>query len=135
MLNIYLYNTATGQVLATAGYDERGDGAAARTLVLGTINPLTEYAPAGVKTARPVFSPALTIDKFAITADAVDSATISNIPAGTVAKIFKDGDSVPRAAATVNDGSLVLQVDTAGQYKIVLSNFPRQDTTFIVVAA
>lgn len=135
MINFYYYDTATGRVLAIGGYEERGDGAPARALGSGVISPASEYAPGGVKTARPEFSPALAIDKLSITADAVDGATVTNIPAGTTAKVFKDGDSVPRAAILVNDGTLLLQADSAGSYQIVFSKFPTQDTTFTVVAA
>lgn len=134
MINFYYYDTATGRVLATGGYEERGDGAAARALGSGVISPASEYAPGGVKTARPVFAPALAIDKVTITANAIDGATITNIPAGTTVKVFKDGDSVPRAAVLVNDGSLLLQADSAGSYQIVLSKFPTQDATFTVTA-
>jgi len=134
MINFYYYDTATGRVLAIGSYEERGDGAAARALGSGVISPASEYAPGGVKTARPVFAPALAINKLSITADAVDGATITNIPAGTVAKIYKDGDALPRAAIVVNDGSLLLQADSAGSYQLVFSNFPRQETTFTVQA-
>lgn len=134
MINFYYYDTATGRVLATGGYEERGDGAAARALGSGVIVPATEYAPGGVKTARPVFAPALAIDKLTILANAVDGATITNIPAGTTAKIYKDGDSLPRAAILINDGTLLLQADSAGSYQIVFSKFPTQDTTFTVSA-
>lgn len=134
MINFYYYDTATGRILATGAYEERGDGAAARALAVGTISPSTQYAPGGVKTTRPVFSPALAIDKATITADMVDGATVSNIPAGSVVKVFKDGDAVPRAAVTVNDGSLVLQSDSAGTYQIVITNFPTQEVSFTVVA-
>jgi hypothetical protein len=134
MLNFYYYDTATGRVLARGSYDERGDGAAARAIAVGTINPSTEYAPAGVKTARPLFAPALAIDKLAILADATDQATISNITAGTIAKIYKDQDALPRAVATVNDGALAVRADTAGAYLIVLSNFPAQEQSFTVQA-
>lgn len=134
MINFFYYDTATGRVLATGAYDDRGDGAAARAIGSGAINPATEYAPAGVKTARPVFNPALVLDKLLILADAADGATVTNIPAGTVAKIFKDTDSVPRGAIVVADGSLVLRADSAGSYQIVLSNFPTQEQVFTVLA-
>lgn len=134
MINFYYYDTATGRVLATGSYDDRGDGAAARAIAAGPINPATEYAPAGVKTARPLFAPALVIDKLAIVADAVDGATITNIPVGATAKVFKDGDALPRAAIVVSDGSLVLRTDSAGSLLIVLSNFPTQEQTFTVHA-
>lgn len=133
MLQFYIYNSATGQVLARAFYDEIGDGAAARAVGTGIINPSTEYAPAGVKTARPVFVN-LALDKLVIAADGIDGATITNVPASTVVKVFKDQDKFPRGVVTVNDGSFVLKVDTAGTYRLVLSNFPTQDATFTVQA-
>lgn len=136
MLNFYLYETSTGRVLAVGAYDERGDGAAARSIGSGTINPATQYAPAGVVTARPAFNLAtLLLDKQNIVANAVDTATVSGIPAGTIAKIYKDQDEFPRAIVTIADGTLLLRVDTAGVYLIVLSNFPTQQHTFKVVAA
>jgi len=134
MINFYYYDTGTGRVLATGSYEERGDGAAARALGSGVILPATEYAPGGVKTARPLFAPALAIDKLSILANVIDGATVINIPAGTVAKIYKDGDSLPRAAIVINDGSLLLQADSAGSYQVVFSNFPKQETTFTVTA-
>lgn len=136
MLNFYLYETATGRVLATGNYDERGDGAAARTVASGVINAATQYAPAGVVTARPTFNLAtLLLDTQAIVANAVDQATVSGIPAGTLAKIYKDQDQFPRAAVVIADGTLQLRADTAGRYLIRLSNFPTQEHTFVVVAA
>lgn len=135
MLTFYLYETSTGRVLALGAYDERADGAAARSVGVGVINPATQYAPAGVVTARPTFNFAtLLLDKAAILANAVDAATVSGIPAGTVARIFKDQDQYPRAAGVINDGTLQLRVDTAGRYLIVLANFPTQEHTFSVVA-
>lgn len=134
MLSLYLYDTATGRVLAVASYDERGDGASARAVIVGGINQATEYAPAGVKTARPTFAANVTIDKTAILANATDTATISNVPVGSVAKVYKDQDALPRGVATISDGNFGLRVDTAGVYQIVLSNFPTQDKTFTVVA-
>lgn len=135
MLNFYLYETSTGRVLGVGAYDERGDGAAARSVASGEINPATQYAPAGVVTARPTFNFAtLVIDKQTIAANAIDAATVSGVPAGTIARIFKDQDRYPRAAGVINDGTLQLKVDTAGRYLIVLTNFPTQEHTFAVVA-
>lgn len=135
MINFYLYESSTGRVLATGSYDERGDGAAARSVAAGAINPATQYAPAGVVTARPTFNFAtLLLDKQNIVANAVDTATVSGIPGGTIAKIYKDQDEFPRAIVTVSDGTLLLRVDTAGSYLIVLSNFPTQQHTFRVLA-
>ena len=136
MINFYLYDSDSGRVLGTGTYDERGDGATNRAVKAGTINPDTEYAPGGVKTARPTFNlTTLLLDKQNIVANGVDQATISGVPAGTVVKVFKDEDKFPRGAATVNDGSVSLRVDTAGAYRIVLENFPTQVTSFTVLAA
>ncbi len=135
MINFYLYETSSGRVLALGSYDERGDGAAARTVAGGVINPLTQYVPAGVVTARPTFNLAtLLLDKQAILANAVDTATISGIPNGSIVKVYKDQDAFPRAILTIADGTLQLRVDTAGAYQIVISNFPTQQHTFNVVA-
>ncbi len=134
MLNFYYYDSPTGRVLALGSYEERGDGATLRAIGGGLINPATEYAPNGVKTSRPMFAANVALDKQTIVADTIDGATISNIPAGTVAKVYKDGDALPRSAIVVNDGSLVLRVDSAGTYQIVLSNFPTQDASFQVHA-
>lgn len=135
MIHLFIHDTTTGRVLGTGSYDERGDGAAGRAIRAGQINPLTQYAPGGVITARPTFNlELLTIDKTGILANAVDSATVSGIPADTVVKVFKDQDAVPRGVATVNDGTLVLRVDTVGVYTIELENFPIQATRFQVSA-
>ena len=135
MINFYYYDTATGRVLATGSYNEIGDGAAARALASGIIDPVREYAPGGVRTARPTFNLAtLLLDKSTILANGVDSATFTGVPAGTVAKVFKDQDTLPRGVTTVNDGTLVLRVDTAGVYHVLFMNFPTQDATFKVTA-
>jgi hypothetical protein len=135
MLQFFIYDTATGRVLGVGTYDERGDGAAARGVAVGTINPDVEYAPGGVKTARPVFNLlTLLLDKTTLVANGVDMATISGIPNGTVVEVFKDQDVFPRGVATVTDGSLQLRVDAAGVYRIVLENFPTQSYAFQVVA-
>lgn len=135
MINFYIYDAATGRVLGVGAYDERGDGAASRTLVVGTINADTEYAPGGVKAPRPTFDLlTLALDKETILANGVDTATLSGVPVGTLAKVFKDQDTFPRAVTTVNDGALLLRVDTAGVYRIVLSNFPAQEHAFTVIA-
>lgn len=135
MINFYVYDSDTGRVLGTGSYDERGDGAANRALKIGVINADLEYAPGGVKTPRPTFNPlTLLLDKTAILANGVDAATISGVPAGTTVKVFKDSDAFPRGVAVVNDGTLVLRVDTAGVYRLVLENFPTQVTSFTVTA-
>lgn len=134
MLPFYIYNTANGQVLGTGSYDERGDGATTRAVGAGVIVPATEYAPGGVRTARPVFNPAIALDKSAIIANATDAATLSAIPSGSVVRVHKDQDQFPRAVMTITDGTLVLRVDTAGRYRITVSNFPTQDAVFTVTA-
>jgi len=136
MINLYIYDTGSGRVLGVGTYDERGDGAAARAIAVGSIVPALEYAPAGVKTARPTFNLAtLLLDKPNIVANAVDSATVSGVPNGTTAKIYKDQEIFPRSVAVITDGSVVLRAEVAGVYRIVLENFPTQDTTFTVTAA
>lgn len=135
MIQFYVYDTATGRVLGTGSYDERGDGAAARAIVAGVINSATEYAPGGVKTARPTFNlVTLLLDKTAILADATDTATLTGVPVGTLIKVFKDAEAFPRSVVTVNDGTLLLRVDAAGVYRLQLSNFPTQDYAFTVAA-
>jgi hypothetical protein len=135
MLSVYVYNTANGQVLGRGSYQEAGDGASARAVAFGNINPTTQYAPGGVITARPTFNLAtLVINKLAILADSTDSATISGVPNNTLVRVFKDQDASPRAAGVVTDGTAVLRVDTPGTYQVVLSNFPTQEYTFTVVA-
>lgn len=135
MINFYVYDTANGRVLGVGSYDETGDGAAGRALGLGVINPATEYAPGGVKTARPTFNlSTLLLDKSTIIANATDAATISGIPVGTLAQVFKDPQTRPRAAGVISDGNIVLRVDTPGTYRVKLSGFPTQDHTFVVNA-
>ena len=133
MIQFYIYDTANGRVLARGGYDESGDGAATRSIGMGPIDPSIQYVPAGVKTTRPLFTN-LSLDKTSILADTVDGATITNVPAGTVVKVFKDAEKFPRGVVTVADGTFVLKVDTAGVYRITLINFPNQDATFTVNA-
>lgn len=133
MLNLYFYDTATGRVLGTGSYNEVGDGATARALVVGLIDPATEYAPGGVKTARPTFS-TVVADKLSFLANGVDGVTFTGVPANTVAKIFKDQELLPRGITTVNDGTLVLRAEAAGVYRVLFMNFPTQDMTIQVSA-
>jgi len=134
MFNFYLYESTTGRVLATAAYDERGDGAAAGTRVIatGTIAALTEYAPGGVKTARPVV--AMAINKGTVIANGVDSVTITLIPVGAKVSIFKDQDQLARAIVTVNDGTLTATFDSPGLYTLFVASFPNVEVSFTVSA-
>lgn len=132
MLQLYVYETSTGRVLAQGFYDERGDGATARSIGLGSISPATEYVPAGVKTARPVV--AMAINKNTVIANGVDSVTITLIPVGSRVSIFKDQDQLARAVVTVSDGTLVATFDTTGVYTLVIALFPNVEVSFTVTA-
>lgn len=134
MFNFYLYESTTGRVLATAIYNNEGDGAAAgtRIIAVGEIKPSTEYAPGGVKTQRPVV--AMAINKSTVVANGVDSVTITLIPVGAKVSIFKDQDALARAIVTVNDGTLIATFDTPGLYTLFITLFPNVDVLFTVTA-
>lgn len=133
MIPFYIYDTGNGRILALGSYDERGDGAAARAVAAGTINPTTEYAPGGVKTARPTVT-SITLNKTTIVGNGVDTCTFSGIPTGAQVAIYKDQDFLPRAVGVITDGTLVLTVDAVGSYAIVFSGFPVQEVRFTVTA-
>lgn len=139
MIPFYLYESTTGRVLAIATYDERGDGAAAgtRQLAAGAIEPLTEYAPSGVKTPRPrvtlAISP-LVAGETIVVGNSVDTATITLIPAGSLALVYKGNENFATAAIVVNDGTLTLTFDAAGTYRILIRKFPNVDNSFQVKA-
>lgn len=134
MLPLYIYETSTGRVLAAGTYDERGDAAAsARVLAFGAIDPATEYAPAGVKTARPRVTTML-INKQSVLANGADSVSITVIPVGSKVSVFKDAEDFARAIVTVNDGTLVATFEAAGNYRILVRLFPNVDVTFLVSA-
>lgn len=71
------------------------------------------YMIDGVRVAKPEM--VVTLDTDTIPADGVTLATVSGIPAGTTATVY--GQS-----KVVNDGSLALTFDLAGDYEVVLSH-------------
>lgn len=94
-------------------------------------NTHDHYISAGVVTARPA-SPC-TIDKTSITANGLDTATISSIPVGTTALVTDANGTV---AYTVNDGTLEITADEPGQIAItVAAPFPAKALTVTVTAA
>jgi hypothetical protein len=132
MIPFFLYESTTGRVLATATYDERGDGAAAGTRVIaaGEIEPLTEYAPNGVKTDRPRV--VMAINKTTVIGNGVDSATITMIPVGSLVSIYSGNEEFATATVTVNDGTLTMTFNAAGPYRVLVRLFPNVDTYFQV---
>lgn len=134
MFHFYLYESTTGRVLATATYNNEGDGAAAGTRVIaaGEIAPLTQYALAGVKTQRPVV--VMAISKVAVAADGIDSTNITLIPVGSKVSIFKDQDQFARAVVPVNDGILTATFDAPGVYSLFIALFPNVEVSFTVNA-
>lgn len=64
-------------------------------------------------------SPPTTIDVVAIPADGVTAATVSGIPAGTLARAVGPGVNTK---AVVGDGTFVLTFDVAGEYRLKLTH-------------
>ena len=95
--------------------------------VYGT--PATHYYDAGVLTERPD-NPAA-INRTQIAADGVDTATVSSIPMGTVARIT--GPSTIWAGV-ISDGTLELTATFEGQYEIYLESSPERDTAMALEA-
>lgn len=133
MIEFYLYDSDSGRVLATGQYDELGDGALARSLKGGHIDPATQYAPGGVITAR---APASTIalDKTTVAADGIDKVRVSNVPNPSTVFVALVGDAVSRATRRVTDGFAEITFPAVGQWRIDVKSFPVMDTSYYVNA-
>jgi hypothetical protein len=81
-------------------------------------------------TARP--SPACPLDKPTITADGLDTATVSGIPTGASVRVT---DSNGATDYTVNDGTLEVTADEPGTITITVTPaFPYKPLTVTVTA-
>jgi hypothetical protein len=88
------------------------------------------YLPAGSLTARPATT--CTLDKSTITADGIDTATLSSIPVGATVAVT-DGNGI--TIYTVNDGTLEITADDPGTIKATVTPaFPYKPLTLTVTA-
>ena len=71
-----------------------------------------------------------TIDKETVTADGVDSVTVSNVPAGSTVKVSGDTG----AEVEVNDGEVSVTFEDAGRYRITVKSFPLVPVQFQITA-
>jgi hypothetical protein len=70
-----------------------------------------------------------TIDQTTMSADGVDTTTISNLPNPSIVHFNDEGDY------DVTDGTFEFTVDTVGSYEIIIESFPYKPITFTVVAS
>lgn len=70
-----------------------------------------------------------TIDKTTVIADGEDTATLSNVPTGTLVSVLETEQRV-----RVKDGELLFGVDTPGTYTLECKCFPYLDVVFTVEA-
>jgi len=132
MKSYIVYNNSTGQILRTGACPD--DMVSIQKLSIeedvieGEAHDLTQYVifPSLLvinKEANPA-----SIDKISITADGIDTATISDLPNPTDVRINKD-------KYVVTDGTFEFTVDTTGTYIIICDAFPYLLKEFTVDAS
>lgn len=129
-------DAVTGEILRTGTAPESMVAAqvqAGETLMVGlTANDATQRVNVVTGAVIDKFALAATIDKTTVTANALDTCTITNIPSATHARILVREE--PLASVDVNDGVLVLTFDTPGAYTLELSAFLWLPQTFEITA-
>lgn len=131
---LFVYHFASGRVLATADYDDAGDGGppGPRAAEFGQIDPITHYAPEGEITARPA-NP-VQLDSTVVLADGVSALHLTNVPNPSRVTVRNILEAAPPFVADVADGFLDVTFNRAGSYSISVESFPTQDVQFNIVA-
>jgi len=126
-----IYDPATGRIIRFGGCPasmvaiQAGPGETVLEVPETTVfNDITHYIVAGVVTPRP----SLTLDKTAIAANGLDTATLSGLP--NPCTIFVDGTS-----QTVTDGVLELSATIAETWTIEVNQFPLRPFKATVAAS
>ena len=129
-----VYDEATGRILRTgrSKVTQAGDGEAElREIEADALTQYVRLLPTVEVIARPDNTTELASGDETITADDVDEANFSSIPAGStyelIGPILDAGD--------VSGTTLAFTTDTAGTYTITFRSFPELDVSFEVVAS
>ncbi len=131
-----IYDIGTGRInriYSGVNFDQTGAGEAELNILEKNwhqYDDLTHYVSGGAIIARP--DNTASIDKLAISADAVDAATISNISNPSTVTVTAPDGSIQSFNET--DGEFVLTSDTLGVFKIKIESFPQLDKVFEIVA-
>lgn len=115
-------STAADLVDATLAAQVNGTGL---SVLRGTGTPATHYVDNGQLRPRPVLP--VQADRMVILADGHDAATLSGLPAGTVAAL--DGTTV-----TVAAGTLAVTTTLPATHQVALTCWPYQDTVVEITA-
>lgn len=120
-MNYIVYENLTGKITKTGRCPvdmvalQAGDG---RTVIEGTANDLTEYVVAGAVTPKPAMP--VVIDKTEVTADGVDTATMTGLPDPCTLRVQGENHLVEGGEAEVS-------FDLSGQYVVKIVAFPYLD--------
>ena len=114
MISFYVYETATGRILRTGNSSEgvvSDQEGAGETAVEGAADMVSQFhnTVTDELDTRPAMG--VTIDKTTISADSTDTCTVSGVPVGAVSYI----NGVQNI---INDGTLVITADVAGEYDV-----------------
>ena len=137
MISYTLYVTNTGEIRGylQADVPPSGDWFEPGVSAIESVGEFgddgsAQYLPGGVLTARPPLS--CTLDKATITANGLDTATLSGIPAGSSVRVT---DSNGTTDYTVNDGTMEVTADDPGAITITVTPaFPYKPLTITVTA-
>lgn len=134
-INYVTYIVATGQIRNKGNclpdvFERKIPRPGTALLQVSSVDPKVQYVDTVTDTIidRPVMGSS--IDKTTITANASDTATVSDIPVGTRIQLWRFNSLLFDTA--VDDGEFGLTVMETGTYTIKLTNFPDQDEEYSV---
>ena len=134
-INYVTYIVATGQIRNKGNclpdvFERKIPRSGTALLQVSSVDHKVQYVDTVTDTIidRPVMGSS--IDKTTITANASDTATVSDIPVGTRLQLWRFNSLL--FDTVVDDGEFGLTVMETGTYTIELTNFPDQDEEYSV---
>jgi len=134
-INYVTYIVATGQIRNKGNclpdvFERKIPRPGTALLQVSSVDHKVQYVDTVTDTIidRPVMGSS--IDKTTITANASDTATVSDIPVGTRLQLWRFNSLL--FDTVVDDGEFGLTVMETGTYTIKLTNFPDQDEEYSV---
>ena len=118
-MDFIVYNESTGEIVRTGTAPPSMVDMQAQTgevVIEGEANDLTQYFDIvlGQIVNKPIIP--CSIDKLTLTADNIDSITISNLPNPSTVMIMDEG------VWEITDGSFEFTIDTIGEYQITCNS-------------
>lgn len=141
MAEYIVFNTTTGEITRTGRVPDdmiNLQAGAGETAITGVANDLTDYiANPGTTndvTAKALLSTVATWDQTTITADGVDEAILSTLPAAGSFEIAVPENAAPIPGGAVSPPSLTFKATEPGTYVVTVKVSPYLDAVQSIIA-